>query len=81
MGLYDTIEFPCPVCGKIIYAQSKGGECILDSYEHTSVSVAVAQDANRHSPYECCGKFWALGNIPDLPNERISLVIVEVERK
>lgn len=80
MGCYDTIEFPCPACGKIIYAQTKSGVCVLASYKHTDVPIDAAQDANRHAPYECCGKFWALGNIPDLPRSQTSLVIVEVEQ-
>ncbi len=60
MGCYDTIEFHCPDCGEIIYAQSKGGERMMENYKHTSVPDDVASDCNRHSPVTChgCGSKW-----------------------
>ena len=80
MGCYDTIEFPCPECGEMIYTQSKGGDCTLQNYPYTSVPIDVAQDANRHAPFKCrCGKLWALGNIPMPPDERVSLTIEDPE--
>lgn len=29
MGMYDTVHFPCPTCGKRIEDQSKSGDCVL----------------------------------------------------
>jgi len=80
MGMFDSIYFNCPDCGKNIEAQSKSGECSLDSYAHDSVPVDVAMDANRHAPYKCsCGASWELGNIPD-EETRVALTIEKVEQ-
>ena len=79
MGCYETIHFKCPNCGVELSAQSKGGPCLLEDYEHTSVPMDVATDANRHAPYECkCGKSWMF-KVPPI-NDRISLEIVEVDQ-
>ena len=59
MGMFDTIHFNCPNCGKRIEAQSKSGPCSLGMHNNQSVPLEVAIDANGHAPYKCdCGKEW-----------------------
>ena len=78
MGCYETIHFKCPNCGAGLSAQSKSGPCVLDDYEHTSVPMDVAIDANRHAPFECdCGKIWMF-KIPSY-TDRVALEILELE--
>ena len=78
MGCYDCITFRCPACGKEIIAQSKSGDCELESYKFTSVPISVAYDANRHAPFECvCGFSWIFGNLPDSNKARVSLSILK----
>jgi len=62
MGVYDSIIFYCPECGECLEAQSKSGSCNMQTYNISKVPVNVAEDANRHAPFECsCGKKWILG--------------------
>ena len=53
MGCYDTIEVPCPECGKIEYFQSKSGERMMENYTLENVPDDVLDDINRHAPYKC----------------------------
>lgn len=53
MGCYDTVQLPCPKCGEIEYAQSKGGACTLKSYNLENAPEDVLSDVNRHSPFNC----------------------------
>lgn len=79
MGVYDCITFNCPDCGATYVAQSKSGDCVLASYDFTSVPVSVAYDANRHAPFECeCGAVWVFGNIPDFSEQRVELSLEKV---
>jgi hypothetical protein len=56
MGVYDTVEVPCPKCGKIAGFQSKSGECAMRDYTLGNCPVNVMFDVNRHSPHVCeCG--------------------------
>ena len=58
MGVYDTVEVPCPKCGKIYHAQSKSGPCYMNTYslEPGHCPANVMEDVNRHAPFECeCG--------------------------
>lgn len=77
MGCYDTIYFNCPECGEGIEAQSKSGDCLLDTYHHTEVPIDVAQDCNRHAPFECsnCKKHWKFKDSPTVQN-----VDLEIEK-
>jgi predicted RNA-binding Zn-ribbon protein involved in translation (DUF1610 family) len=77
MGMLDFITFDCPNCGTEIKAQSKSGECMCDVYHYDNVPADVAEDANRHAPYECesCGRKYSFGNLPS--ERRISLTIIE----
>ena len=58
MGLYDTIIFTCPACGKKIQVQSKSGLCLMRSYPATAVPLDIAAAANRHPTVCQCGKAW-----------------------
>jgi transcription elongation factor Elf1 len=60
MGMFDSIIFDCPKCGKQIEAQSKGGVCLLECYGLYDVPVGVASDANKDAPFICehCGSSW-----------------------
>ena len=74
MGLFDTIVFNCPDCGEEIGAQSKGGACLMDTYDSKDVPIDVAQDCNRHAPFDCkCGASWEFANV--FPKQNISLII------
>lgn len=53
MGVYDTVEVPCPKCGKIEYFQSKSGERLMENYTLQNVPDDVLIDINRHAPYRC----------------------------
>jgi hypothetical protein len=53
MGLYDTVVVPCPNCGTKSYFQSKGGECVLETYELDEAPDDVMSDVNRHGPATC----------------------------
>lgn len=57
MGCFDDVRVPCPRCGEIYYAQSKGGPCLLDAYDLDTAPADVLSDVNRHAPFECpkCG--------------------------
>ena len=58
MGVYDTIIMPCPECGELYHAQSKGsGDRSLRVFELTFCPLDVLSDANRRAPFTCenCG--------------------------
>jgi len=57
MGCFDTVRVPCPRCGKIEEAQSRGGDCDLEVYSLINCPVDVMSDINRHAPFTCddCG--------------------------
>jgi len=57
MGMYDTVNVPCPDCGTKQGFQSKSGPCLLDTYELDKCPMDVLRDVNRHAPATCekCG--------------------------
>ncbi len=57
MGCFDSVMVPCPKCGQKSEFQSKGGDCILATYELHTAPADVLGDVNRHSPNVCerCG--------------------------
>jgi len=60
MGMYDEIKVPCPECGTIHLAQSKGGDCTLALYTLNEAPTDVLLDVNRHGPFQCercCTRF------------------------
>jgi len=61
MGVYDTVIVPCPQCGELYYAQSKGSyECALRMFDLFNAPKDVMSDVNRHAPFECedCGTIF-----------------------
>ena len=56
MGLFDSVTVPCPDCGTYNDFQSKGGDCMMDTYTLEDVPADVLLDVNRH-PVSCrsCG--------------------------
>lgn len=44
MGCFDTVRLPCPQCGKIYEAQSKGGSCGSFTYEFEYAPASVIGD-------------------------------------
>lgn len=75
MGMFDSVMFDCPNCGREIEAQSKSGECTLARYSPDDVPLDVAADIDRHAPFKCeCGKSWRLVT---KEQNRVSFAVVE----
>ena len=57
MGMFDTIEVPCPKCGELWPFQTKSGECVLGDYTLENAPLDARTDVNRHAPVRClkCG--------------------------
>lgn len=62
MGMFDTVDVPCPHCGTVKSFQSKGGACLLRNYNLHDAPADVLSDINRHAPYQCekCGTSFAV---------------------
>ncbi len=62
MGCFDTVLVPCPTCGEIYSAQSKGGDCVLATYSLSECPQDVLSDINRHAPFACekCGLIFSV---------------------
>jgi len=75
MGMFDSVMFPCPDCGRHIEAQSKSGPCTLQRHWYTQVPEDVAQDVNRHAPFTClCGKVVQSLRIPEKPTIELEVL-------
>ena len=49
MGVFDTVNFPCPECGNNLQLQSKAGDCCLHEYHYKAVPPEIAIDLDgRH---------------------------------
>lgn len=57
MGLYDSVQLPCPECRTDYWAQSKGGACCMARYGRNECPDDVWSDIRRHAPFTCenCG--------------------------
>lgn len=53
MGMYDSVNVPCPKCGNLSEFQSKGGDCLLRTYDLDNCPSDVLSDVNRHAPNQC----------------------------
>lgn len=54
MGLFDTITWRCPACGRESGAQTKQGRCIMGIYDASAVPVDAAPALT--ATFECsCG--------------------------
>lgn len=62
MGMFDTVNVPCPICGTTSGFQSKSGECSLAEYPLDKAPADVLMDVNRHSPTTCtkCGTVFGV---------------------
>ncbi len=77
--MFDSIYFKCEECGKKIEAQSKSGICALNEYNHTSVPIDVAIDANRHAPFHCqCGATYKFQKVKQ---KFVNLKIIRIKKK
>jgi len=79
MGLYDTVWLKCPKCNERNAFQSKGGECMLNSFDESNVPFNVLMNVNRHSPIECakCGTLYEAAVDLKLHAESIRLTDVQ----
>ena len=68
MGMFDTVNIPCPKCKTLNEFQSKGGDCLLYTYTLENVPNNVLLDINRHSPITCrkCGTKYEIELIIDI---------------
>jgi hypothetical protein len=41
MGCFDEVRIPCPKCGEPYTAQSKGGDCTLETYNFDGAPADV----------------------------------------
>ena len=59
MGMFDKVEVPCPKCGAIYMAQSKGGPCCLRVYRLYEAPAEVLADVTDESMWctMCDAKF------------------------
>jgi len=57
MGMFDTVNVPCPTCQTVAGFQSKSGDCLLMEYTLEEAPSDVLTDVNRHGPVTCekCG--------------------------
>ena len=57
MGMFDTVNVPCPTCQTTSGFQSKSGDCSLAEYAFDEAPGDVMMDVNRHAPATCtkCG--------------------------
>lgn len=44
MGMYDTVNFSCPICRTHLEVQSKSGKCLLNDYSCDEVPPEIATD-------------------------------------
>lgn len=73
MGCYDSVMVPCPACGRKAEFQSKGGECLLRTFELGDAPGDVMLDVNRHAPCKCedCGTAFrvVVDAVPAAPSQ------------
>ena len=53
MGLYDTVRLQCPKCNTKNSFQSKGGECLMFSYDASDAPFNVLMNIDRHGATQC----------------------------
>ena len=77
MGMYDTILFRCPYCGKNSKSQTKAGPRILHEYNlHLPISLEEAFEIN--GTEVACSECGILSLITgDLPGYKVHMLIEE----
>jgi uncharacterized protein YbaR (Trm112 family) len=66
MGMFDTVNFYCPRCGRTLDLQSKAGDCTLVEYDQDSVPLKIAADLCNTSVWcdDCKESFRVVSMIP-----------------
>ena len=70
MGVFDEIPLRCPICNKVDWVQTKGGNPCMAVLDRNNLTVAQAKDAIRDDPSHICqgcGKEWVIKTDPPLP--------------
>ncbi len=70
MGMFDTVRFTCPQCGGEIRMQSKGGPCILATFDAEDCHPGVAADLDDDVTCAGCNKRWRVRK-PDYVEVRL----------
>ena len=61
MGMFDSVWVPCPNCEKRNEFQSKGGECILESFTLESAPPRVLLDLHPNAlTCDYCGQRYGV---------------------
>jgi hypothetical protein len=63
MGMFDYVWVNCPICGREIEFQSKGGPCNLNNYQLHNAPARVQTDLIGDGAY-CCGVEIEIQPIP-----------------
>jgi hypothetical protein len=84
MGLYDTIEFTCPACGKQVEEQTKEGPCMLRRHNIDEPLPLSEIGPLLNSHVECweCGAISRIGLPAYLPTTiKLELHLVPTEEE
>lgn len=81
MGCYDTVLVPCPKCGEKAEFQSKGGDCLLRTFELSDCPPDVMLDVNRHAPCQCpkCSTYFKVDYKIQVTEAKSVIVLPEEE--
>lgn len=47
MGMFDSVNVPCPKCGALVEFQSKAGECTLEQYRLDTAPARIIGDISQ----------------------------------
>lgn len=78
MGMYDTVDFCCPNCGRSVQEQSKAGDCTLSTYPEHRIPQDIAEDLMGRLVccYHCGIASVVSGKIP--PPQKVNLCLVKL---
>lgn len=54
MGMFDSVNVPCPRCGEMLEFQSKAGDCTLAEYRLDNAPPEIIGDISRDQQW-CSG--------------------------
>ena len=68
MGLFDSVYFTCPNCKASLEAQSKAGDCCMDTIDPYEVPVGIAKDIE-NKVLNCgeCGRSYRVVSYDQIP--------------
>lgn len=72
MGLYNEVNFTCPICGNTITEQTNSGGCSMKTFSQNSVPIAEVEGIREAVYCECCETRFRVFGV-----ERIELSLVE----